>query len=70
AVEAKEYIGMMEAAGFTNISVTPVFFDKETVDGAIDEVKDQIDLSALSAVSRDDIYKAVFSAKITAYKPV
>ena len=67
AVEAKEYIGMMEAAGFTNISVTPVFFDKETVDGAIDEVKDQIDLSA---VSRDDIYKAVFSAKITAYKPV
>src|SRR3990172_1810333 len=31
AVEAKDYIGMMESVGFTDISITPVFFDKETV---------------------------------------
>jgi arsenite methyltransferase len=67
AVEANEYIGMMEAVGFTNISVTPVFFDKETVDSALDDMKDSIELKNLS---RDDVYKAVYSAKITAYKPV
>lgn len=66
AVEAKDYIGMMEAVGFTNISITPVFFDKETVDAAIDDMKDSIELKTLS---RDEMYKAVYGAKITAYKP-
>jgi SAM-dependent methyltransferase len=65
AVEAKDYIGMMEAVGFTNISITPVFFDKQTVDSAIDEMGDIIELKM---ISRDDVYKAVYSAKIIAYK--
>jgi hypothetical protein len=29
AVEAKEYISMMESVGFTDISIKPVFFDKK-----------------------------------------
>jgi SAM-dependent methyltransferase len=66
AVDVKEYVGMMEAVGFKNISVTPVFFDKETVDSAIDDIKDTI---ALKTISRDVVYKAVYSAKITAYRP-
>lgn len=66
AVEADEYIGMMESIGFTNISVTPVFFDKETVDSALDDMKD---VEELKTIARDDVYKAVYSAKITAYKP-
>jgi SAM-dependent methyltransferase len=66
AVEAKDYIGMMEAVGFTNISVTPVFFDKETVDSAIADMEDVIELKT---ISRDEVYKAVYSAKIKAYKP-
>jgi arsenite methyltransferase len=66
AVDAGEYIGMMKAVGFTNISVVPVYFDKETVDSALEEIQD---LPELKAVSREDIYKAVYSAKITAYKP-
>lgn len=66
AVEANEYIGMMEAVGFTNVSVTPVFFDKETVDSALDDMKDSVELQS---IPRDDVYKAVYSAKITAYKP-
>ena len=66
AVEASEYIGMMEAVGFTNVSVNPVFFDKATVDSALDDMKDKVELQTLS---RDDVYKAVYSAKITAYKP-
>ena len=66
AVEAGEYIAMMESVGFTNISITPVFFDKETIDSAINDMKDVIELKT---VSRDDVYKSVYSAKITAYKP-
>jgi len=65
AVEAKDYIGMMEAVGFTDVTVKPVFFDKETVDAALADMGDAIDLKT---VSRDDVYKAVYSAKITAYK--
>jgi SAM-dependent methyltransferase len=67
AVEASDYIGMMEDAGFTDVSVTPVFFDRETVDAALDDMKDSLELKTLS---RDDVYKAVYSAKITARKPI
>lgn len=66
AVDAKDYIAMMESAGFTDISVTPTFFDKETVDEALKEVGDQIDLTTFS---QDELYKAVYSARITARKP-
>jgi ubiquinone/menaquinone biosynthesis C-methylase UbiE len=65
AIDAKDYVGLLEAAGFTNISVTPVFFDKETVDSAIADLGNAIELKT---ISRDDVYKAVYSAKITAYK--
>lgn len=64
AVEATEYIGMMEAVGFTDVSVTPVFFDKETVDSALDNMKLNV-----NEYPREEVYKAVYSAKITAYKP-
>jgi SAM-dependent methyltransferase len=66
AVDAKDYIAMMESAGFTDITITPTFFDKETVDEAIQEVGDQIDLGT---VSQDELYKTVYSARITARKP-
>ncbi|MCI0549800.1 MAG: arsenite methyltransferase [Anaerolineae bacterium] len=65
AVDTKDYIGMMEAVGFKNVSVIPVFFDKATVDSAINELGDTIELKT---ISRDEVYKAVYSAKITAYK--
>ena len=55
---------MMEAVGFTDVSVTPVFFDKETVDSALDEMK--LDMNQYP---REAVYRAVYSAKITAYKP-
>ena len=64
AVEAKEYIAMMESVGFTDISIKPVFFDKQTVDGALDEMKLDV-----TEYPREAVYKAVYSAKITAYKP-
>src|SRR3990172_8099844 len=52
AVEAEEYIGMMKSVGFTDVTVTPVFFDKETVDSALADIDDPIDLST---ISRDDV---------------
>ena len=63
AVEAKEYIAMMEAVGFADISIKPVFFDKEVVDDALRGMK--LDLSTYP---KESIYKAVYSAKITAAK--
>jgi len=66
AVEAEDYIGMMKSVGFTDITITPVFFDKETVDAALADMGDELDLQS---IARDDVYKAVYSAKITAYKP-
>ena len=65
AVEATDYIGMMEAVGFTGISIVPVYFDKETIDSAIHDMKDVIELKTMTT---DDVSKAVYSAKITAYK--
>ena len=67
AVDAKDYIAMMESAGFSDISITPTFFDKETVDEAVKDVSDKIDLTD---VSQDELYKTVYSARITARKPV
>ena len=64
AVEAKEYIAMMKAVGFTDISIKPVFFDKQTVDSALNDMKLDV-----SEYPREAVYKAVYSAKITAYKP-
>jgi arsenite methyltransferase len=66
AVEAKDYVRLMETVGFSSISITPVFFEKETIDSAIADMGDVI---ALKTVSRDDVSKAVYSAKITAKKP-
>ncbi len=66
AVEAEEYTGMMKSVGFTDISIVPVYFDQQTVDDAIGDMKDIIELKT---ISRDEVYKAVYSAKITAYKP-
>ncbi len=63
AVQANEYVAMMEAVGFTDISIQPVYFDKETVDDALRDMKLDV-----SAHLKESIYKAVYSAKITARK--
>ncbi|MBL8090070.1 MAG: arsenite methyltransferase [Anaerolineales bacterium] len=63
AVDAKDYIAMMKAVGFKDISIKPVFFDKETVDAALADMN--VDLQSFS---KEEIYKTVYSAKITAYK--
>ena len=66
AVEAEEYVGMMKSVGFTDISIVPVYFDQQTIDSALSDMKDVVELKT---ISREEVYKAVYSAKITAYKP-
>ncbi|MCC6300182.1 MAG: arsenite methyltransferase [Anaerolineales bacterium] len=63
AVDAKEYVAMMQAVGFTDIFVNPVYFDQQTIDASLQEMNLDV-----SAYPEESIYKAVYSAKITAYK--
>ncbi|MCC6261793.1 MAG: arsenite methyltransferase [Anaerolineales bacterium] len=63
AVEAREYLAMLEAVGFKDISIQPIFFDPSIIDSALVEMN-----LTLEGVSPEMLYKAVYSAKITAYK--
>ena len=66
ALEVSEYINAIEAAGFTNIELLPVYWSRDMVDQAIVELGEEVDISALPDKT---IEKSVFSAKIIAYKP-
>ena len=64
ALEAKDYVEAIEAAGFVDVELTPVYMDKSMVDEAVE----QLDLG--DVVDCDEsLYQAVFSAKVTARKP-
>jgi arsenite methyltransferase len=39
ALDVKEYLDGLKAAGFTNIELTPVYFDQETIDEAVKQVE-------------------------------
>ena len=66
ALEIKEYQAAMATAGFTDISITPSYFNEATMDEAVRDMGDQVDLKV---ISREMISKTVFSARITARKP-
>ena len=88
ALDVKEYIADLEAAGFTNIELTPVYFDQQTVDEYVKQIdtgsccqpgkrlvmSDGVQVKVVELTEGVDlgdkpIREAVFSAKITAYKP-
>jgi len=66
ALDVKDYIAGIEAAGFVDVSLTPVYFSPEMVDEATAQLEGSIDLGHISP---ERLQKAVFSAKITAVKP-
>ncbi len=66
ALEVQEYTDAIRAAGFEDISIVPVYLPKETVDQALTEIGQEI---PAGTAQDDEIYKTVFSAKITARKP-
>ena len=65
ALDLHDYKSMMKAAGLTDIEVKPVYFDKAMIDDVIGDLKNTIELKQYS---QDELYKTVFSAKISARK--
>jgi len=64
ALEVDDYVEAIEAAGFVDVELTPVYLDKSVLDDAVE----QLDLEEI--VNKDDsLYQSVFSAKVTAVKP-
>lgn len=66
ALEVDDYVAAIEAAGFTDIQITPVYLEKEMVEQAVEQLDNSIDLTNVPA---EQLHQAVFSAKITARKP-
>ncbi len=66
ALDVKDYLAAIQDAGFTDANLTPVYLPREMVDDAAKQIGADIDTSQ---ISDDTLYKAVFSAKITARKP-
>lgn len=88
ALDVKDYLATLEAAGFTNIELNPVYFDQETVDEYVKAMtsndccqkgprlvmSDGVNVKVVELAKEVDlggkpVREAVFSAKITAYKP-
>ncbi len=88
ALDVKDYIATLEAAGFTNIELTPVYFDQQTVDEYVKVIQPEASSTSGKRLVMSDgvkvkvvelgedvdlgdkpVREAVFSAKITAYKP-
>jgi SAM-dependent methyltransferase len=65
ALEVRDYVGAMEAAGFVDVSVAPVYFEQQVVEEAVAQVGESVDLSAIPS---ETLQKAVFSAKVSARK--
>lgn len=67
ALDVQDYLEAVKAAGFVDVSLTPVYFPKEIIDEAVVQLDNEVNDPAI--LSAEEIYKAVFSAKITAVKP-
>jgi len=95
ALDVKDYIAGIEAAGFTDVELTPTYWEQEMIDAATDQLEPDLQ-EKIEAAKKDgkavvvvndvgnseiievddtmdfenfDPQKAIFSAKITAWKP-
>lgn len=66
APEREAYIQFIRDAGFVDIHLTPTYLPRETVDEALESLGEAASLAARAA---ENLYQAVFSARITARKP-
>lgn len=66
AWDARDYVAAIQAAGFVDVRLTPVYFDQEILAEAVQQLDltDKVDLDA------KDYQRAVYSAKVTARKPL
>jgi arsenite methyltransferase len=66
AISVEEYRRTMEAVGLADIEMIPTFFDEATIDEAIRDMGEGLDLAVWP---RETVARSVFSARITARKP-
>ncbi len=66
ALDIRDYEAALEAAGFVGIEITPTYFDDATIEEAVRDMGDEVNLKD---ISQQQIAKTVFSARITARKP-
>jgi arsenite methyltransferase len=64
AWDINDYVGAIEAAGFVDVEVTPVYLDKQLLDDAVV----QLELGDSISKGDEDIYKSCYSAKVSAKK--
>ncbi|MBT3338126.1 MAG: arsenite methyltransferase [Anaerolineae bacterium] len=67
ALDVEEYISGIKEVGFVDVEIVPVYLDRDQIDDAVRQLGGEIQLGGLS---KEAVYKAVFSAKITARKPM
>jgi arsenite methyltransferase len=66
ALDVRAYQTAMESAGFTDITISPSYFDEAVINEAMHDLGDMPDLKM---ITREALGKTVFSARITARKP-
>jgi len=64
AWDAKDYVAAIQAAGFVNVKVTPVYMDEELIRDALNGSKE----AKAGTWDAGELSRKVFSAKITAEK--
>lgn len=70
ALEVDDYVATIEAAGFTDVEVTPVYWEPEMIESAVAELDPAVVAQVQAAAETPaDLNRAVFSARITARKP-
>ena len=66
ALDVDDYVAVIQGAGFVGIEVEPAYFDQEMVVEVVDQSGDIVDLAEMDEAS---LQRAIYSAKVTAYKP-
>lgn len=65
ALEVQDYVAAIEAAGFTEVNVSPVYLDQEMAEEVRAQLGTEVELTGVAA---EALRKTVFSAKVTARK--
>jgi arsenite methyltransferase len=94
ALDVKDYIQAIEEAGFVDVQLTPIYWDKDMIDAAVQQLDPELSVQVENAKGKGkvvlvvndggggelievdgsdfqnfDPHKAIFSAKVTAFKP-
>lgn len=70
ALDVNDYVAIIEAAGFVDVEVIPVYWEPEMIENAIADLDPAVAAQVREvAEAPADLNQAVFSARITARKP-